>query len=99
VKAHTLFAHRNVSVVLGMVRQLDTRHAAALCGHTCIVLACNGARPWVSEGVRVPLPFFLSPPWQDKQIIRSALKVAYKDNPSLANKAEFLEKVVQVGGW
>ena len=35
-------------------------------------------------------------PPQDKAIIRSALEVAYKDNKALAEKAEFLEKVVQV---
>jgi hypothetical protein len=45
--------------------------------------------------LRTPSTF--PPAWQDKEIIVSALKTAYKDNPALAEKAEFLEKVVQVG--
>jgi hypothetical protein len=59
----------------------------------------SGQNPWVLEHPPVcahTLPGDPAHPPQDKAIIRSALEVAYKDNKALAEKAEFLEKVVQV---
>jgi hypothetical protein len=64
-------------------------------------LTVTGQNPWVLEHPPVcAKPPAAIPPThpQDKAIIRSALEVAYKDNKALAEKAEFLEKVVQVTG-